>query len=437
MGKKAVTNKALSGSKDIIPIARKGKGFGGMGDLNVNDQFSGEFGKHSRTEPIPYVPPVEQQAYKAGIMSDKFNQTAGEFGSKGLSFDSPTANPAAGTNKFNFARLGKKVGDVVPYLSNLANSMRTPPMPAVPKLAEHVVTATPSYEASLGEVRRQVRGANLGADRGLDEQSAAAVKAGNLTQGIRAANLVQEQQANETAQALNRGAVVNAGIDASNNAIWNNYQNERVGRTIAMQRTASENLSNATDKYIAQQTERAQADLDIEKANILKEAFKDSGVFARMMADMKKKGVVTEDSSVAGVNHLGGFLRKVFAEGGPLRVNEQVPQAKTREATRSGDAMIISPMDQKLLDDQELLQRQQALWATQNPGANLAQLQQTLQQTQGFMKDGDWYPNANYRTPGRVVAPATNHAAAAAATYASKFAMGGLIKRAAWKRKTC
>jgi hypothetical protein len=214
---------------------------------------------------------------------------------------------------------------VMPYLSNIVNSFRKPPMPAAPKTVGYVTPRRVNYSDQMAEADRQVRGANLGADQSLDENTAAAVKMGNLTQGIRAKNSISTAEANTNAQLAAQTDQLNAGINLQNTGMQNGYQQELVDRQIAQQREQSQNIANATDKYIASENEKAKADLDLQKLNVYKQLWQNSGVYDRLLGTMKQQGInlpgITDEDKKANGGYVykkGGYM-PVYAGGGEVK----------------------------------------------------------------------------------------------------------------------
>lgn len=188
--------------------------------------------------------------------------------------------------KLNRNKVFSAIGDTIPYISNIANSFRRPPMPATPRTVSPIAPTRVSFAAQMAEADRQRRGADLAASRSLDENTAAAVRASDLAQSIRAKNSIAEQEANINAGLRMQAAQVNAGIDAQNTAIMNQYKQDQVAARIAQQREQSENLANAADKYIAQRNAEAQRKLDMDRLKVYLPLWKQSGVYDRLMNEI-------------------------------------------------------------------------------------------------------------------------------------------------------
>jgi hypothetical protein len=174
-----------------------------------------------------------------------------------------------------------KFGDIVPYVSNLANSFRHPPLPQAPGMVGAVSASHVSADGQLVEADRSVRGMNGAADRNLDENTAAAVKGSNMAQGIRAKNSVYESVNNTNVGIDNQNRQLNAGIEMQNMGVMNQWKNNLTEAQVVDQREQSANLSNAADKYVGQQQFRDAQQLDRDKWEAYKPMWKNSGVSDR------------------------------------------------------------------------------------------------------------------------------------------------------------
>ena len=180
-----------------------------------------------------------------------------------------------------FSNAMSHASDIMPYVSNFINSTRRVPLPQQPDTVSPISPAHVYYTAENAEADRQTRGANRSADRMLDENTAGAVRAGNLAQQIRAKNSINENEANTNSQLKMEADRTNAGIDAQNVAIRNGYKNAQTEAQIAQQRAESQNIANAADKYIGQQNVKSAQQLDMAKWDTMKTLYRRSGVADR------------------------------------------------------------------------------------------------------------------------------------------------------------
>lgn len=142
------------------------------------------------------------------------------------------------------------VETVMPFVSNLANSFRKLPAVPEPILNDPVAPRYANYNASRAEAVRAVRSANKTADAQLSSSNvAAAVKAANLTQGIRAVNEVNQAEYNTNTQIGNRAIERNQEIARENNAKLEYSEAQKVSRSLKQQELNSENLANLADKF--------------------------------------------------------------------------------------------------------------------------------------------------------------------------------------------
>jgi hypothetical protein len=174
-----------------------------------------------------------------------------------------------------------KAGDIIPYVSNIANSLRKVPLPDAPGVISPVGARQINYDAQRAEADRQMRSMNKSADVSLDENTAAGVKGSNLAGTIRAKNSISEAENNANAQIGMQTNQINAGIDAQNVGLQNQWHRDLTEAQVAQQREQSANLSNAADKYIAQRNVKGAADLDRERWQVYQPVWKNSGVSGR------------------------------------------------------------------------------------------------------------------------------------------------------------
>lgn len=178
-----------------------------------------------------------------------------------------------------------KFGDIVPYISNIANSFRRAPLPNAPGIVNPVYARRVNYDNQRAEADRMTRGTNLNLDRTLDENTAAAAKATNLASNIRAKNSISEAESNTNAQLQTEADRVNAGIEGQNVGMNNQWKRDLVEAQVANQREQSANLANAADKYIGQQDNKARMNLDMLKWNTIKPMWQASGVADRKFGE--------------------------------------------------------------------------------------------------------------------------------------------------------
>ena len=114
---------------------------------------------------------------------------------------------------------------------------------------------------------------------------------------------------------------MNAGIEANNLARMDRYNDDVVGAQIADQRERSANLSNAADKFVMQQNEKAKAKLDLDKLNVYKELWKNSGVYDRLLTEMEKQGITDPTGAKAFSGKAYGGRIAVFKNGGKTKRN--------------------------------------------------------------------------------------------------------------------
>lgn len=204
--------------------------------------------------------------------------------------------------------VGDTAKKLLPFASNIINSMRKPPMPIAPEMLEHIVPRKINLDASRVDIQRAVRGQTLNARKNLDANTAAAVEMAGMSQGLNALNGVNAQEQNTNTQLGMQADQVNAGVDAQNNQLRNGYNNSLVERQIAQQNNQAANVANAADKAMAIEDNNNRMALDERKFGVLSTMYDSSGVLRRAVDVMKKNGV----TGLPEYKRMGGRLKKVY-----------------------------------------------------------------------------------------------------------------------------
>lgn len=218
----------------------------------------------------------------------------------------------SGGLKLNMSKMAKAFDDIKPYASNIVNAFRRPPLPATPGLINPVTLPKVSLNNARNVVERNARSTNMAAERMLDENTAASVQQGTLATKLQGLNDIADREAQINAGIGAQQAQMNLGVETANVGAMNNFRDSLVNRKIAMQREQSANLSNAVDKNIAIDNERAKGKLDLEKMKVLSDLWRNSGVYDRMLMRLKKSGM----DNVFGVDEKG---ENTFRKGGKLK----------------------------------------------------------------------------------------------------------------------
>lgn len=216
------------------------------------------------------------------------------------------------------------IGEFLPYATNLVNAFRKVPQPMAPSYIDPVRTGRVSMAGTRNQINEATHVADLGTE-GLDAQTGAAIRVGNLGQRIRGLSMVNQEEANTNTQYANQANQINAGINAQNVGIHNAYQDDVVQARIAGQREQSENFANFSDKVTANIARKDQIKLEGDKAKVLSRMY-DRGLYSRYTDYLKDKGVDVpgEDEGTR-----SDYLKKLsktlvgprkFAAGGMMKV---------------------------------------------------------------------------------------------------------------------
>lgn len=169
------------------------------------------------------------------------------------------------SNGINWNQIAEGVNKVTPFLSNVVNSFRKVPQPIQPGQLSPVTLNRVSNANELANIDSVTRSADIAADRSLDGNTSAAVRSGNLVSKLRAYGDSYSRNAQQNAEIGNQQTMFNAGIDERNIRANDNYNDQRISAQIAQQRASSENIANASDKFVALQNAKAMRDLDAQK----------------------------------------------------------------------------------------------------------------------------------------------------------------------------
>jgi hypothetical protein len=219
---------------------------------------------------------------------------------------------------FDLGSAGKLAGEMVPYISNIVNSFRKPPRVKLPEMISKTAPVRVNFDNQRNEVDRKVAGLNKNFDKTLDENTGAALKMGTLAAGLREKNSISAAEATTNAGLATDTNRQNLQVDMINSGLKSKYNDDVVSRELADTRFKQQNLADVSDKYMAQQGQRDAAALDLKKLAVMKTVWQNSGVYNRLMEDLKKK-----DGDPLGVSDFtkafGGRI-KPYAGGGELQV---------------------------------------------------------------------------------------------------------------------
>ena len=200
-------------------------------------------------------------------------------GTQPLINSSTLVKPTA--KKFPWQKITNTAENIAPYASNIFNMFRSPVPPPNPNLDPGVTLQKVNMDNDRAMVERGIRGANMNADRTLDENTAQSVKQYNLAQRFNQLSQVNQSERNANMEIANRETELNSNITARNNMKQDQLGRDRVEMQLANQREKSANIANAADKYISIKNEKAKSNLDLKKFGIISAAYNQNGVAGR------------------------------------------------------------------------------------------------------------------------------------------------------------
>lgn len=161
----------------------------------------------------------------------------------------------------NWGALESGAKQLAPFISNIANSLRRPPQSIRPGMASPITFSRINNSNERANIDTATRAQDLGADRGLDGNTAASYKAANLATKLHAYGDSYSRENNANVQIANEQSQFNSGIQRENLAKTDAYNDKVVESKIAQQRNQSANLANASDKFVAIQNANAERTL--------------------------------------------------------------------------------------------------------------------------------------------------------------------------------
>ena len=202
--------------------------------------------------------------------------------------------PAVTNGKINWKQklsgfVNDNAGKLVPYMSNIANTVMGPTRPRMGTTISSRKITAPSFDATRNAIEASESAIQRGASQSVDGNTAQAVGLAARAQTLNSLNQLAEQEGNVRAGVGARQASLDMYADQFNAGVVNKYNDDMVdyGNTRTSQTLA--NLSNASDKFIAAGNVKAMMELDERKAGILGETY--SKVRDYVDAELKKKGL--------------------------------------------------------------------------------------------------------------------------------------------------
>jgi hypothetical protein len=170
---------------------------------------------------------------------------------------------------------------VVPYMSNMYALTQKPAQVPRPVMNSPVQLSRVNMNADRSQIDQDYSLTNKGIDQVSDFNTGFAAKMYNKSQRFNQMSKVNQDERNQNTQISNSEALTNAGIAQGNNAKLDTFRNSQAERQNAITKDRMANMSNASDKYIAQANTNSQYDLEANKAELLY-GTDDKGTLKRM-----------------------------------------------------------------------------------------------------------------------------------------------------------
>lgn len=180
----------------------------------------------------------------------------------------------------NFDWVGA-ANSIAPYASNVINSFRRPAQVPSPNLASSVTLNRVNFDNDRNEALRGESTGNLWADRNLDSNAAAAIRAHNRATTLDQFSKVNQEENNQNSNIANTQANLNSQIQQANLLKIDNMNANIADRFNTIQTQQSQNIANAADKYMAIQNEKAKDNLEKQRINLTYQTYNRDGVASR------------------------------------------------------------------------------------------------------------------------------------------------------------
>jgi hypothetical protein len=285
----------LSGAFDKVAALQGPKRYPGW----KLDQLKGQYTDDTPIDPTT-VPGAVQEAVIPGAPVADWVAKARADNMQMLGLNKPkttttttTTSPTGSkfSNYLNSDKFRDTTENLAPFVSNIANAFRKPPIPRTQIPDQYTALQKINMNDARNQVTTTYQAADRSAERNIDSNAAEAIKAFNRGERISKLSTINEQEAIANSAIDRQQAGMDAAVTASNIAKQNKYRDELVERQIANQREQSANLANAGDKMAMLTTEKRKGRTEIEKAKVMSTAFKNSGVYDRLLKKWEETGI--------------------------------------------------------------------------------------------------------------------------------------------------
>lgn len=261
----------------------------------------------TKTLPTDFTTPTDMakkkmRPLKAGLQPDStYLYSTSDFLGQGERKAPMTAKTSREKTDWKSAA-SSLAADIVPYASNLYNANMKPaqvPQPTMykPMQLQRVSMANDRYQANAA-----YRSMNRSLDDTLDGNTAVAAKLANKAQTMNTVSAVNEKERLTNQGIANDETKANQAIANANLDKVDMYRQQLAERENVIKSWKSANLSNAADKFTAQQNVKGQEALERDRMRIL-ENTDDSGTFKRLVERM-----AAQEKAARGEKAFGGRL---------------------------------------------------------------------------------------------------------------------------------
>lgn len=223
--------------------------------------------------------------------------------------------------ELDLSGLGKAADAVAPFVSNIANAFRKPPMPSRDIATPYTTLSKVNLDNERADLNRTMNIADRSAERNVDGNTSEAIKAFNRGTRFDRMNTITDRETNANIAIGNDQAKLDMATTNANIAKTNEYNQQLVERKLAQQREQGANIANAGDKVVAIRNEKEKGRVELEKAKVLSSVSMGKGIIARQNKRMKEAGL-KNPNRIDGSWREEDFDETKLALGGVLKMRK-------------------------------------------------------------------------------------------------------------------
>lgn len=254
-----------------------------MASYDIPDSVNPPKRKYSVAQAIQDIMNKNVSGAMMKTTSDQYRSAAGIKSPSGIKISSGTSKNAINMGKISQAAktIGQNAKQLTPFLSNIANSFKSAPMPKMGTMNSSPTLSTVDFSNERNDITSSANAANKATDRNVDPNTAEAIKLYRRGNTAHELSDVNSKENNTNIGIKNQQAMTDYQVQAGNNDTVDEYNKSLLERDIANQREHSANIANAGDKLTLIGNENQKAKVENQKVQVLSGMFNRSGVLTR------------------------------------------------------------------------------------------------------------------------------------------------------------